>query len=71
MLNEVKRRKIRKNRHWKRRGDSVVLATIEGELNHKARRGRRRQEWMDNILEWEEGMEKAHRNARERRSTAL
>ena len=29
MLRAVKLRKIRKCGHWKRRGDSIVLATIE------------------------------------------
>ena len=70
MLNEVKKRKIRKFGHWKRRGDSVVLMTIEGETESKGKRGRRRKEWIDNIREWEGSMEEAHRNARERRSTA-
>ena len=35
--------------HWKRRGDSLVLSTIEGEISAKGRRGRRRYEWIDNI----------------------
>ena len=55
--------------HWKRRGDSIVLATIEGKTEAKGRRGRRRMEWMDNIKTREGGAEQAHRNARERRST--
>ena len=49
MLRAVKLRKIREYGHWKRRGDSIVLATIEGETEGKGRRGRRRMEWMDNI----------------------
>ena len=69
MLRAVKLRKIRKYGHWKRRGDSIVLATIEGETEGKGRRGRRRMEWMDNIKTWEGGVEQAHRNARERRPT--
>ena len=69
MLAEVRRRKIRKYGHWKRRGESVVLATV-GETESRGRRGRRRMEWMSNIIEWEEGLEEAHRHARERRSTA-
>ena len=40
MLRAVKLRKIRKYGHWKRRGDSIVLATIEGETEGKGRRGR-------------------------------
>ena len=30
MLEEVQRRKLRKYDHWKRRGEGLVLATIEG-----------------------------------------
>ena len=70
MLQEIKRRKIRKYRHWKRRGDSVVLESIEGETEGRGRRGRRRVEWVTNILTWENSISTAHRNARERRSTA-
>ena len=70
LLEEVKRRKIRKYRHWKRRGESMVLATVEGETEGRGRRGRRRVEWSDNIIHWENGVEQAHRNAWERRSTA-
>jgi len=50
MLNEVKMRKIRKYGHWKRRGASLVLTTIEGETDSRGRVGRRRVEWMDNII---------------------
>ena len=70
LFKEVKKRKIRKYRHWKRRGDSMVLATIEGETEARCRRGRRRREWVDNIITWEEGIENARRNAWERMSTA-
>ena len=31
MLRAVKLRKIRKYGHWKRRGDSIILAKIDGE----------------------------------------
>ena len=65
MLQQVKRRKLQKYGHWKRRSNSLVLATIEGEVNAKGRRGRRRIEWMDNIKEWSGGlttaMSAAHR----------
>ena len=56
LLAMVKIRKVRKFEHWKRRGDSVVLAAIEGEVEGKGRRGRRRTEWVDNIKEWSDGM---------------
>ena len=62
-------RKIRKYGHWKRRGDSVVLATIDGETEGEGRRGRCRMEWMDNIKRLEGGVEQAHRNASERKPT--
>ena len=69
MLRAVKLREIRKCGHWKRRGDSIVMANIEGETEGKGRRGRHRMEWMDKIKTWEGGVEQAHRNARERRPT--
>ena len=70
LLREVKRRKMRKYRHWKRRGESLVLASVEGEAEGRGRRGRRRMEWMTNILTSEGTVQEAHRNARERRPTA-
>jgi len=45
-------RKIRKYDYWKRRGESVVLDVIEGEVEGKGRRGRRPTEWIHNIGEW-------------------
>ena len=66
MLEEVKQRKLRKYDHWKRRGDSLVLATIEGEVSGRGRRGRRRQEWISNIIEWRGGIETARKTAIER-----
>ena len=51
-LRAVELRKIRKYGHWTRRGDSIVLDTIEGETEGKGRRGRRRMEWMDNMGRW-------------------
>ena len=60
---------LRANDLWNRRGESIVLATIEGETEGKGRRDRRQMEWMDNIKTWEGGVEQAHRNARERRPT--
>ena len=63
LLEMVKRRKLRKYDHWKRRGDSLVLATVEGEVCAKGRRGRRRCEWIDNIRNWREGMNNAREMA--------
>ena len=48
----------------------MVLATIEGETEARGRRGRRRRECVDNIITWEEGMERVRRNAWERMSAA-
>jgi len=45
--------------HWKRGGDSVVLASLEGEIEDIGRRGRRA-EWIDNIKEWRGGLREAH-----------
>ena len=71
LLREVRRRKIRKCRHWKRRGESLVMASVEGEAEGRGRRGRRRMEWMSNIVASEGTVEVAHKNARERRPTTL
>jgi len=70
MLAEVRKRKIRKyGQVWKRRGENMVLASIEGETDGKRKRRRQRMEWMENIITWEGWVEQAHGNAR-RRSTA-
>ena len=66
MVEEIKKRKLRKYGHWKRREDSMVLATVEGEIEGRKRRGRRKTEWIDNIREWHGGMEMARRCARNR-----
>ena len=52
LLATIKRRKISKYGHWKRRPDSVVLAVIEGEVEGRNKRGRRRINWFDNIPKW-------------------
>jgi len=44
MLAEVRKRKIRKYGHWKRRGESTVLAFIEGETDGKRKRDRQKME---------------------------
>jgi len=38
--------------HWKRRSDSVFLATIEGEIEAKCFHGRRRTAWIDDVRRW-------------------
>jgi len=50
MLVEVRKSKIRKYGHWKRRGESMVLASIEGETDGKRKRGRQRMKCMENII---------------------
>lgn len=64
MVAEVKKRKIRKYGHWKRRGSSIVLATIEGETEGRGRRGRRKIEWVDNVIKWQDGIHSMHNNAK-------
>ena len=66
MLNHVKERKLKKYGHWKRRGDSLVLATIEGEVCEKSKPGRRKTEWISNILDWRGGINRARRAAWEK-----
>ena len=58
--------------HWKRRPDSLVQTTIEGEVEGKARPGRRKTGWVDNIRTWTNGgMAVARENARKRMPTVL
>ena len=61
LLGEIKKKKIRKYYHWKRRGESLVLAAVEGEIGGRGRRGRRKAEWIDNVRQWEGGMQSAQR----------
>ena len=55
LLEKVKEGKLRKYGHWKRRPDSLVIATIEGEVQGKAKRGRRRRGWVEDIATWTDG----------------
>ena len=48
-----------------------MITSVEGEAEGRGRRGRRRMEWMSNIVSSEGTVEEAHRNARERRPTTL
>ena len=66
LLAAIKRRKLAKYGHWKRRPKSLVLATIEGEIQGKNKQGRRKTGWIDNIREWSGGMEQANETARRR-----
>ena len=70
MMEKIKAAKIRKYGHWKRLPDSahVVLHTIEGETDGKAKRGRRRTTWIDNIAKWTPGgLEEARKRVRKGR----
>ena len=72
LLAQLKKRKLAMYGHWKRRPDSIVLATIEGEVEGKARPGRRKTAWMDNIKMWTEGgLGAARENTRRRMPTVL
>jgi len=51
-LEQIKHRKLSKYCHWKRRSDSVVLATIEGEIEGKCFPGKRRTAWIDDVRQW-------------------
>ena len=55
LLEKVKEGKLRKYGHWKRRPDSLVTATIEGEVQGRAKRGRRRRGWIEDIAAWTDG----------------
>ncbi len=72
LLAQLKKRKLAMYGHWKRRPDSIVLATIEGEVEGKARPGRRRTAWIDNIKAWTNGgLGAARENACRRMPTVL
>ncbi|XP_072037178.1 uncharacterized protein [Amphiura filiformis] len=70
LLSQLKKRKISLYGHWKRRPDSIVQITIEGEVEGKARPGRRKTGWIDNIRMWTNGgMAVAREKARKRMPT--
>ena len=67
LLQQIRRRKIAKYGHWKRRPESIVTATIEGEVEGRGRHGRRRAAWIDDIKRWTEGgLTEARRKAVQR-----
>jgi len=67
ILEQIKHRKLSKYCHWNRRSDSVVLATIEGEIKGKYFHGRRTA-WIDDVRRWTgDDMNVERTNAMERR----
>ena len=63
---QLRKRKLSMYGHWKRRSDSLVQMTVEGEVKGKTRLGRRNTGCIDNISKWTEGgmvvaREKAHK----------
>ncbi|XP_072019709.1 uncharacterized protein [Amphiura filiformis] len=72
LLSQLKKRKISLYGHWKWRPDSIVQITIEGEVEGKARPGRRKTGWIDNIRMWTNGgMAVAREKACKRMPTVL
>jgi len=68
ILEQIKHQKLSKYCHWKRRSDSVVLATIEGEIEGRCFPGKRRTAWIDDVQRWTgDDMNVARTNAMERR----
>ena len=55
LLAQLKKRKLSMYGHWKRRPESLTQMTIEGEVEGKARPGRRKTGWIDNIRAWTDG----------------
>ena len=55
LLKMVKRRKISKFCHWKRRPESLTLRSIEYEITGVNKKGRRRCQWIDNVEKWTVG----------------
>ena len=72
LLAQLKKRKCAMYGHWKRRPESLVQMTVEGEVEGKAKPGRKKTGWIDNIRTWTEGgMDVARENARRRMPTVL
>ena len=58
--------------HWKRRSDSLVQMTVEGEVEGKAMPRRRKTGWIGNIREWTYGgMAETRAKAHKRMLTVL
>ena len=57
----MKKRKLRKYVHWKRRGNSLVMASTEGEVCGKGRQERRKTGWITNVIQWRGSIHKAHK----------
>ena len=55
LLEQLKKRKLAKYGHWKRRREGLVMAVTEGEIEGKCLPGRRRTAWIDNVGRWTEG----------------
>ncbi|PIK42267.1 endonuclease-reverse transcriptase [Apostichopus japonicus] len=55
LLVQLRKRKLSMYGHWKRRSDSLIQMTVEGEVEGKARPGRRKTGWIDNIRKWTDG----------------
>ena len=67
ILQQIKHQNLSKYCHWERRSDSVVLATIKGEIEGKCFPGRRTA-WIDDVRRWTgDDMNVARTNAMERR----
>ena len=52
LLEQLKKRKLAKYGHWKRRSEGLVMAVTEGEIEGKSLR---RTAWIDNVRRWTEG----------------
>ena len=55
LFEQLKKRKLAKYGHWKRRSEGLVMAVTEGEIEGKCLPGRRRTAWIDNVGRWTEG----------------
>ncbi|XP_071816608.1 uncharacterized protein [Apostichopus japonicus] len=69
---QLRKRKLSMYGHWKRLSDSLIQMTVEGEVEGKARPGRRKTGWIDNIRKWTDGgMAVARAKAHKRMPTVL
>ena len=49
LLEQLKKRKLAKYGHWRRRSEGLVMAVTEGEIEGNCLPGRRRTAWIDNV----------------------
>ena len=70
LLDSIKRRKVAKYGHWRRRPDSFVCRVLDSRVPGNNRVGHRKTSWMDNVISWCGGVSEARNMAIERQRLA-